>query len=321
MTGSTTGAERPARRLRSLLFVPGDREDRMIKAAGCGADGLVLDLEDSVPGAAKDAARAATVAAIDAIAATAAVALFVRVNGWRTGRLIGDVLAVVRPGVTGILLPQPGGAGDVEALDALVGEVELDCRLTPGSVEIFPTIESATGLLHAGAIAAASTRVRRFRGADELVHGGDLARSLGMRGRPDQLASAFSGGLLNAAARANGITQVYGGMTTDLSNLDGLRASCERARDLGATGSFAIHPRQLPVIHEVFSIRPDEIDRARAILAALEEAVARGGAATRLGDEMIDLAHARDSTQLLRDAAAMGIDVGEILDLEAVVEP
>jgi citrate lyase subunit beta/citryl-CoA lyase len=105
-------------------------------------------------------------------------------------------------------------------------------------------------------------------------------------------------------------------MTTDVHDLDLLRASCERARDFGATGTFIIHPSHIPVVHDVFSPTEAEIKAARDVLHAMADAIARGDAAVRLGNEMVDYAHARTSLDLLRDAEALGLAVGDYPDLD-----
>jgi len=298
-----------------LLFVPGHKLDWMRKAPAFGPDGLILDLEDSVPADRKADGRAAVRTAIAELA-DQPVLVFVRVNAWHTGNLLADVEAAVTPGLTGVIVPKPESADHVIGLDLVLEELERRAGLEPGRIEIFPTPESAAGLEHAAAIASASSRVRRFLGGGGGFTAGDSARSLGLRGRADGLNSLYSAARLNAAARATGITQVYGGMTTDVHDLELLRASCERARDFGATGTFIIHPSHIPVVHDVFSPTEAEIKAARDVLHAMADAIARGDAAVRLGNEMVDYAHARTSLDLLRDAEALGLAVGDYPDLD-----
>jgi len=301
---------RAARRLRSLLFVPGHKLDWMLKAPSYGPDGLILDLEDAVPLDRKDAARKAVREAITQLADTR-IALFVRLNAWGTGQVVADVEAVGVPGLSGVILPKPESAEQVVALDFVLTELELADAITPGEFEIFPTPESAAGFQHAAAIAAASPRVRRFTGGGGGFTAGDATRSLNLRGRADHQQSLYTAARLNVAARAAGITQVYGGMTTNVADLDLLRASCERARDFGATGTFVIHPSHVPVAHEVFSPSAAEIAAARDVVVLMAEAIARGDAAVRHHGEMVDYAHARTSLDLLHEAESLGLDVGE----------
>src|SRR5579871_4612438 len=117
---------------RSMLFVPAHKLDWMRRAPRFEADALIFDLEDSVPVDGKQAAREAVVTVLDEFV-DAPFGKFVRVNAWRTGHLLADVSAIVRPGLTGIMLPKTEEPSDVTALDRLIGELELERSLDPES--------------------------------------------------------------------------------------------------------------------------------------------------------------------------------------------
>jgi citrate lyase subunit beta/citryl-CoA lyase len=125
----------------------------------------------------------------------------------------------------------------------------------------------------------------------------------------------FSTGRGNLEARAAGITNIMGGMTSKIDDLDLVRRLAERSKVLGASGALAIHPSHIAILNEVFAPSKEEIAEAHEIIDAMREAIARGDAAVRLGSGMVDYAHVRTSIDLLREAQAFGLDAGEIPDM------
>lgn len=295
-----------------MLFVPGHKIDWMRKAPKYGADALILDLEDSVPIDLKEAGRQAVRTVLDEYG-DARFGKFVRVNAWQTGHLLADLLAVVSRHVDGILLPKTQGVEDVVGLDLLLGELEMARSLVESRIEIMPLAESARGFYLHYEICLASDRIRRSGGAGGLPPGGDGTRALGLRLTDEEgYESLLSTGRGNLEARAAGITQILGGMTSKLGDLDLVRRLMERSKRLGASGAMAIHPSHIPVINEVFSPSAAEIEEAKEVIRVMAGAVERGDAAVRHGNRMVDYAHARTSVELLEQARDFGIDVGEI---------
>ena len=145
-----------SRALRSLLFIPGDSDKKLGKVAGCGADAVILDLEDAVPDADKVATRPRVRAALAGIRGAL---VCVRVNGLDTGLTAGDVAGVTAPGLECIVLPKTEAAAHVRAVDELIEAAEERAGLPVGRVRILPLVETARGLLRAEEIAAASPRV------------------------------------------------------------------------------------------------------------------------------------------------------------------
>jgi citrate lyase subunit beta/citryl-CoA lyase len=256
--------------VRSWLFAPGHDSRLLAKVFDCGADSVLLDLEDAVPPQLKERARK-LVAEV-----AAAKPCWVRVNRPSTEECALDLQAL-QGVVAGFRLPKVEGEVDVEWAAARAPGVPLDC-----------TIESARGVLNAYEIASA-------RGCTSLSYGGiDLAVDLGIEG--GELETLFARSAIVVAARAAGKPPPSDGVHARLSDDEGLRLEAEAARRLGFFGKSAIHPRQVPIINDVFTTTPAELAWAERVLAAFE---ASGGAATRLDDgEFVDLPVAERARRL-----------------------
>jgi citrate lyase subunit beta/citryl-CoA lyase len=286
----------------------------MSKAPGYGPDALMLDLEDSVPIPAKPAARESVRAAIDELS-TWTGATFVRVNAWRTGLVLADLLAVVGPGLAGVALPKPDDAEEILALDLVLGELEIERGLPLGRIEIIPVIETPRAIYRVFAICAASERVRRVTGVGGSdITGGDLTRALGVPMSESALTEMLhlnSRGIVEA--RAAGVREILNGSTSDLHDMEKVRSVALQAKRMAATGTMVIHPSHVPIVNEVFSPTAAEITAARATLAVMADAIASTGAAAATHDgRMVDYAHVRSCMELLERARSLGIEVGDI---------
>ena len=303
---------------RSMLFVPGHKPDWMAKAPRFGADAYIFDLEDAVPVDRKPAAREAVAAAI-AEFADAPFGTFARLNGWRTGHTVLDALAVVGPGLDGVMLTKVEDVEDIAGLDLLLTDLEIAAGLPVGRIEIIPRCETALGMYRYFEICSCSERVRRAPGAGDAVPGGDDAVALNLRQVTDEGDEWIEvNGRVGLVARAAGVTQILGGMTNKIDDLDLVRRVAQRAKNLGANGATAIHPSHVPILNEVFSPSPDEIGEARTIVAAMAEATEQGSAAVRVDGRMIDYAHVRRSLELLERARSIGLDVGTTPDISVL---
>lgn len=286
--------------LRSYLFAPGNDALVMRKALGAGADAVVLDLEDSVPAELKGAARA-TVAALLAEHSTDGSSdapggpeLHIRVNRSGDGYDRDDLrVAVSSPLVRAVRLPKTDGPEMVRAAAAILAEAERDHGRPIGSTELHPTIESARGVLECRSIAASDPRVTRV-----VLGHADLLADLGAQG-DDALALLVPASLVVLASRAEGIGSPIDGAFTDVIDEDGLRASLARARALGMFGKSAIHPRQLPAIHEAHAPTIDELRWAGRVVTSLTAAEHDGSGVALLDGAMIDLAIVRRAEGLL----------------------
>ncbi len=284
-------------RLRSLLFVPADSAKKFQKAQGCGADALILDLEDSVAATGKSAARENLTAWIDGAQGARDWAFWVRVNAFDTGLTEQDLAAVVRPGLDGVILPKCESGRDVARLAAMLDDIEQKTGVGKGNVSmIVLATETPKSMFNLATYAPAHPQLAALTwGAEDLSSavGAIANRSLdGAWTHPYQLARSLC--LMGAAAAEVGaIDTVY----TDYRDLDGLDASCQAARRDGFVGKLAIHPDQVPVINRAFAPGADEIDLARRIVAAFDEAPDAG--TIGIAGKMYDRPHLIQARRLL----------------------
>ena len=273
-------------RLRSLLFVPGDRPDRMEKALGLGADALILDLEDAVAPPNKPAARAAVAAFLQHRTA-AATLCFVRINPLDSG-LAGDDLAAILPArPDGIVLPKAEGAA---SLAALAQQLSGDTLILPIATE------TPAAIFALGSYGGVTSRLAGLTwGAEDLPAAIGAATSREADGSytaPYQLARSLT--LFGAhAAGVPAIETVY----PDFRDLDGLAAYAARGRRDGFTGMMAIHPAQVAVINAAFTPSAAEIVHARAVVALF--AANPGAGALALDGRMVDAPHLKAARSLL----------------------
>lgn len=276
-------------RLRSMLFVPGDRPDRMEKASVSGADALILDLEDSVTPANKARARDAVASVL--ATARGAVARWVRINPLDSGMTADDLAAA--HGADGIVLPKSQSGEDVARLDAMLSGVSA--RILPIATE---TPASVFGL---GSYAGCSPRLCGITwGAEDLpaaIGASSSREDDGSYTQPYEMVRALT--LFGAhAAGVSPIETVY----PDFRNLAGLERYCARAMRDGFTGMMAIHPTQLDVINRAFTPSAAAIEHARRVVAAFAEHPDAG--ALQLDGRMIDAPHRKQAEALLRRAGA-----------------
>ena len=287
---------------RSYLYVPGDRPDRLAKAAGRGADALIADLEDAVAPARKAFARDTVRHWLPGSHGE----IWLRINA---GRPDLDIVEVVSGRVAGVVVPkaEPSLLADV---DDLLAARERSLELPPGTIRVLPLIETAAGLLSVAAVAKAP-RVLRL-GIGEA----DLAAELRLRPDPDadQLTSLRL--QLVVASAAGRIGPPVAPMSADFRDLAALRTSTSALRRLGFQARTAIHPAQLPVINEVFTPSAVEVASARR-LVALFAAAEQAGAGVTVDDagRMVDVAlvrTARETVALASRAAARVTVLGSL---------
>lgn len=306
---------REARWYRSMLYVPGNKLDWMLKAPKYGADALMFDLEDSVEINQKAGARNAVAAAIKELC-TGPFGRFVRLNRWRTGWLLDDLNAVVIDGLDGLALAKTEGPEDIAALDLVLGELERSRGLPVGQIEICPHAETAQAMYRLYEICMASQRIKRTGAAGGPTPGGDGARSLGLQLNDMTDEGVYFGAYSVLQARAAGIMHVEGAMTGTLDDLELVRRLGERSKRMGASFGSAVHPSHIPVLNEVYSPSQEEINEACDIVSVMAEATARGEGAVRYKSGMLDYASVRTAMDVLKKAQAVGTDVGNVSKLE-----
>ncbi|HZZ35130.1 MAG TPA: CoA ester lyase [Caulobacteraceae bacterium] len=257
-------------RLRSMLFVPGDSERKFVKGAACGADALILDLEDAVTPAMKPTARA-QVAGLISDRSPRDWAFFVRVNPLQTGLTHADLAAVVRPGLDGIVVPKADGAADVETIANDLEALEIASGMDVGSVKIVVVAtETPQAMFNLGSYTPPHPRLAGLTwGAEDLsaAIGATTARLPdGAWTSPYVVARALC---LFAAASA-GVAPLET-LYADYRDSEGLAADCAAARRDGFTGRIAIHPDQVPIINAGFTPSPADLDHARRVVRAFAD--------------------------------------------------
>ncbi|MFC7878041.1 HpcH/HpaI aldolase/citrate lyase family protein [Isoptericola sp. NPDC057391] len=273
----------------TLLYVPADRPDRVVKALGSGADAVLVDLEDAVAPAAKDTARAHLAELLGDPGTGGTPAAQVRVNHPATPWHAGDVAAVAGlPEAVGVRVPKVETIAEVRALAAAL----------PGR-SLHLLLESALGVERAFELATASPQVASV-GLGEA----DLRSDLRV---DDEAGLAWARARVVVAARAAGLPAPAMSAYTHVRDLDGLAASCRAGRALGFCGRTAIHPAQLATIREAFAPTADEVDRAREVVRAVADAADAGSGTVVLPDgTFLDVAmveRARWTLALARRAA------------------
>ncbi|PPA61120.1 HpcH/HpaI aldolase/citrate lyase family protein [Micromonospora chalcea] len=278
---------------RSYLYVPGDRADLLDKAAGRGADALVLDLEDAVTPARKAHARE-TVAGYLGAAAPAGPELWVRIN---SDQVASDV-EVLSPAAAGVWVPkaEPELLAEV---DAALARVQRRIGPDAPAFRVVALIETARGVLTAPR-AAAPPRVLRL-GLGEA----DLAGELGLQPGPERAEFAPIRSQVVVASAAAGITPPVGPVETTLRDPERLELTTRALLRQGFRARSAIHPGQIATINEVFTPTEAEVASARAVLEALERAERGGsGVATDADGRLLDRAVVRAAAEVVRRAEA-----------------
>jgi len=285
--------------MRSLLFVPADGGSKLDKAMASGADGVIIDLEDSIAAASKESARKL---ALDFLKSAQSrkdrPQLLVRINGLDTGMTDADLDAVVPGKPDAVLLPKAEGGATVIHLDAKLTVREALAGLPEGEIKILAqTVESPAGLFSAGSYRNCSARLIGMTwGPEDLSAelGAEVNREIdGTLTEPYRIARAMC--LFGAAAaKVSAIETIY----VNFRDTDVLRKDTELARRDGFTGRLAIHPAQVPVINEVFTPSTAQIEKAKAIVAASE---AKPGAGTvGMDGKMYDRPHLARAQALLQ---------------------
>lgn len=284
---------------RSWMFVPGHRQRMIDKALGLDADALMLDIEDGVAPAEKDQARRLIGEALARERQPREPLRFVRINAIGHRRMEDDLAAVLRPGLDGLVLPKVESPAEVAAVESRVAAHESACG---ARLRLLVAIESPAGLLAAPAIASCSDRV-----AGLMFGAEDFGRELGLpasrQGEAQDLLYARSA-LVVAAASAR--VQAVDGVWVDLRDPEGLERFALQSRRLGFTGMSSIHPSQVAPINAAFRPGAEEIDYARKVIAAYEEAAARGDGSVAFGGQLIDrpiIERARRTLELARALA------------------
>jgi citrate lyase subunit beta / citryl-CoA lyase len=282
---------------RSRLYLPGSEPKYFINAALHGPDAVILDLEDSVHRAEKDVARILvrnTLRGVD----FGACERMVRVNQLPLG--LEDLAEVVGESPDLILIPKVERPEQVAEVDRMIGEIKARNGIIR-PIWIMPIVETALGIENAFTIAAASENVAALTIGIE-----DYTADLGVAKTSEGRESQYARSRVVNAARAAGV-QAIDSVFGDVADMEALRRWGEASRAMGFEGMGCLHPGQIRVIHEAFAPSAAEVEKARKVVAAFEEAQSKGLAVVSLGSKMIDPPVVQRALKLVERAKAMGV--------------
>jgi citrate lyase subunit beta/citryl-CoA lyase len=290
---------------RTMMFVPGNNPAMMSDAFIYGPDSIMLDLEDSVTMAEKDAARLLVHNALKTID-YGNTEMVVRVNPLNTPYGKKDVEAVVKAGVDVIRMPKTETAEEVQELEAEIEKVEKELGCL-GRTQIMAAIESTKGIINAYAIATASKRMMGIALGAE-----DYCANLKTQRTPSGDELLLARETIVVAARAAGIyalDTVY----SNLNDMETFRKEVELIKRLGFDGKSIINPRQIEIINEVFTPAEKEIEKAKTIVAAIKEAAAKGSGVIAVNGKMVDKPVVTRAEHTIELALAAGVITKEDL--------
>src|SRR3954453_14473066 len=283
---------------RSLLFMPGSNARALEKARILPADGIILDLEDSVAPDAKAMARDQIAAAVAAGGVGKRGGL-IRVNALDSPWWIDDVNMAGKARPDGILVPKISGVKDLAAIADRLNDINADT-----SIRVWAMIETARAVLHAEELAAASqdseTRLAGF-----VFGPNDISRETRIRMQPGRAAMLPMITHCILATRLHGL-EILDGPYSDIANIDGFAAECAQGRDLGFDGKTLIHPSHIEACNAIFTPPAEEVAEARKIIAAFEKPENASRGAIQLDGRMVERLHADMAKRTIAIADASG---------------
>ena len=289
MSGEST-AYRPRR---SVLYMPSSNERALEKAKTLPVDALILDLEDAVAPDAKEVARENACAAAKS-GDYGRRELTIRVNAIGSQWHDADLAAAAAAGPDAIVVPKVGSADEVRSLVAA-----MEAAGAPAHTRLWAMVETPGAVLHAEEIAIASDRL-----ACLVLGTNDLYKELGATFVPGRAAVQTSLQLVLLAARSAGVA-VVDGVYNDVKDAEGFLAEARQGREMGFDGKTLIHPGQVEPCNDVFAPSADEVEQARAVIAAFEAAQAEGRGVATLGGRLIENLHVDTAQKVLATAEAI----------------
>lgn len=270
----------PNRPMRTWLFAPGNHPRKVEKVFQTGTDAVILDLEDAVAVAEKEATRATVLKALDADHPCLG---YIRVNALDTPFAFRDIDAVVQKQVDGIVLPKVECAADLKQADWMISTLEQERGMDVGTLDLVPIIETAKGLDAIDEIAQSGTRVKRLS-----FGAGDFTRDMGIKWSGGEQELAYARSRFVLASRVAGLEQPIDTVFIDLADETHFVSSVHTALTFGFQGKLCIHPKQVPIVNSVFTPTEDELKQARDVIAAFDEAEAAGSASIQVNGYFVD---------------------------------
>jgi citrate lyase subunit beta/citryl-CoA lyase len=282
------------RLIRSFLFAPAAEERLIESAAKRASDAVILDLEDGTHPSRKEAARQGLPERFARLRA-ARKTVAVRINGDLLTAVV-DLQAAVRPGLDLLVLPKVEHARDVQLLASAVAVLEAERGMASGHVRFLLQIESALALPRLHDIATAHPRVMGMMLGSE-----DFSLDCGGLPTPDALLVPSL--MVLHASRAAGIQPIgFVASIASLGTVEEFKDVLDRARALGFRGAVVVHPKFVDAVNDCYTATPQQLDEARQVIAAFEDADRQGQGAIRVGDLMVDKPVYRRALELVRDA-------------------
>jgi len=283
--------------MRSALFIPGNRPERVDKAINTDADAIIIDLEDAVPLSEKEQTR--SVVRDKVLQHSKEKKIFVRINSLGSKYFQNDLKEIIVPGLTGIMVPKIDNSSQIREVNKKLLEMENEKGLPAGSIIIIPLIESAAAVENIFAIVSERTDPERiftvaFGAADFTL---DMGISLTKTG--EEL--FYPRARICVACRA---AKVEPPLDTpfmiDLKNQEMLEDDIRRAKQLGFQGKLCIHPNQVPICNRLFSPTKEEVEYARKVIDAFHQAERSGIAAIQVDGKFIDYPVVEHSRRILK---------------------
>ena len=266
--------------LRTVLFCPANDVKKAGKAMTSEADAITLDLEDAVAYSQKAAARESLK---EILSTPPAKKTFVRINAASSPYILDDIEAVTGLPLEGLMLAKADSSKEVLQVDWLLGLMEQKKGLPPGKIPLVPFIESARGMLNATEIASCTPRIKA------LAFGGvDFSQELGLRYPAESEGLFFARSQLVIASACAGIEPPLDTVYPDIRNVAMLEPEAEIAKKAGFQGKLVIHPTQVAPVNRVFTPTPQEVEYARKVVAAFDEAEKSGTAVIQVEGRLVE---------------------------------
>ena len=290
--------------IRSLLFVPGHKPSWVEKAWNAGPDGLILDLEDSVPNDEKEKARKI----VRKILNEAPVEKYycVRVNGSASGLTFDDIEGIAHPKLDAVMVPKAYSARDMERADEYLTVAERRNGVAGGRIALPLLVETAQAMRFTYEFATASPRTDAVMMS--AGPGGDAQRAVGYKWSKEATETLYIRSRAVLDARAASLPP-YINSWYDIKDIDGLAADARLNRSLGYAGMAVIHPSHVPVVNDVFTPTAEEIAYYKGLLDAFREAEKQGHAAVVYEGDMVDYAMAKTAEEVLESAEKWGVTI------------
>lgn len=291
---------------RTMMFLNAQRASLVKDAYVYKPDCVILDLEDAVSLSEKDSARVQlynTLKYVD----YHGVERWVRINPATTEFYHDDIRAAVAGGCDGIRLPMTETKEEIYEVDRLIGEAEEEFGIEPGTIMLMAAIESPLGVINAYDICTASPRMMGV-----ALSAGDFTRTMKATRTKTGEELFMARSMLVIAARAAGI-MAFDTVHTDLTDFDSLKAETELIKNLGFDGKSIISPRQIEVIHDVFTPTEKEVEHAIHIIEAVNESAQQGVGVLIVDGQMVDIAHVEGARRTLQLAKVSNVYTGDLV--------